>query len=126
MFQFLRDRNAEIALLQETHSAPKYEHQWRNEWGGSIFFLHGSTNARGVCILTKTKHFKLSKLSRDNKGRVLCTEFEMGGVMIALCNIMPQMMMNHNFLLISLRLSIKLTVSIVSWGATLTLSLMSI
>ena len=36
---------------KEIYSEQKDENVWRNEWGGDIFFSHGSTHSRGVCIL---------------------------------------------------------------------------
>ena len=88
VFQFIRDKNVDIALIQESHSSPKKENIWRNEWGGgSIFFLHSDTNVRGVCILCKSKHFKITKLSRDNERRVLVIEFEYEGTLMVLCNL---------------------------------------
>ena len=52
IFNYCRSR-ADIILLQETHSCPTTENRWQLEWGGSILFSHGDTNARGVCILVK-------------------------------------------------------------------------
>ena len=42
-------------MLQETHSNPKHQRIWHNEWGSDIIFDHGLTNARGVCIFFKPK-----------------------------------------------------------------------
>ena len=39
VFQFLRDKNADLYFLQEIHSTPKLENLWRNERGGTIFFF---------------------------------------------------------------------------------------
>ena len=102
-FPYLRDRKVDIALLQETHSTPKKEKIWRNEWGGSIFFSHGETNSKGVCILTKNKHFKVSKLSRDGEGRVLFVEFEVNQVLLSAMFLL-QMRIIRNFSLNCLKL----------------------
>ena len=55
VFRFLRDRNFDIVCLQETHSDKKKEKIWRNEWAGNIYFSHGETNAKGVCIMFKPR-----------------------------------------------------------------------
>ena len=51
IFCFLKDQNCEAYLLQETYSELSDESIWRSEWGGVIFFSHGSTHSKGVCIL---------------------------------------------------------------------------
>ena len=48
---FLTDQNWEAYLLQETYSELSDESTWRSEWEGVIFFSHGSTHSKGVCIL---------------------------------------------------------------------------
>ena len=55
IFNFYRDR-ADIMCFQETHSTVKDEIIWRNEWGGTIVFSHGTSQARGVVILFKKAH----------------------------------------------------------------------
>ena len=64
MFNFLRDKNPDIVLLQETHSNKKIQRIWRNEWGGKIIFDHGESNARGVCdtFLNPERNLKFVKL----------------------------------------------------------------
>jgi len=48
---FLKDQNATIYFLQETYSEPSDENVWKKEWGGEVFFSHGTKNSWGVCIL---------------------------------------------------------------------------
>ena len=52
MFTWCRKRKADVIFLQETHSTVKTETQWKNEWGAEIITSHGSSNARGVAILS--------------------------------------------------------------------------
>lgn len=51
IFGILKDHKIDIALLQECHSTPENELVWQNEFGGNIFFSHGSSESRGVAIL---------------------------------------------------------------------------
>ena len=51
IFCFLKDQKCDVYFLQETYSEPTGENIWRSEWGGDIFFSHGSLHGRGVCIL---------------------------------------------------------------------------
>jgi len=36
--------------LQETYSEQADEKISRKEWGGELFFSHGTTHSKGVCI----------------------------------------------------------------------------
>ena len=54
-FAKIRDMNADIVCVQETHSDAKCERVWQHEWGGKILFAHGTTNARGVAIMFRPK-----------------------------------------------------------------------
>ena len=51
IFSYLKDQNCNFYLLQETFSEPKDEAIWKNEWGGDVFFSHGTNHSKGVCIL---------------------------------------------------------------------------
>ena len=54
IFDFHRN-NADILIIQETHSTAECERIWRNEWGGKIIFSHGSGSARGIAMLMTEK-----------------------------------------------------------------------
>ena len=76
IFNYYRTR-ANIICLQETHSKKEDESVWSAEWGGNITFSHGSSNARGVCILFAPKlpyHTVSTVCSPD--GRYIVTELE--------------------------------------------------
>ena len=51
IFTHLRDQKAVFYFLQETYSEPGDELFWKKEWGGEIFFSHGTCHSKGVCIL---------------------------------------------------------------------------
>lgn len=77
IFWHLHFHEADIVLLQETHSDKKSEKIWKSEWGGRMYFSHGDTNARGVAILLKRKiNLKVIKMTRDEAGRFLAMVVE--------------------------------------------------
>ena len=82
VFDFYRNR-CNILCLQETHSTLADENIWEAEWGGRIFYSHGTNNARGVAILVpKSPKFKCENVHGDIAGRmlsiqVLCNETSM-------------------------------------------------
>ena len=48
IFLYLKDHNSKIYFLQETnYSQPEDEIIWKNEWGGEIFFSHGTRHSKG-------------------------------------------------------------------------------
>ena len=50
IFNYLKQKNFEIVLLQETHSTEKVEKLWEMEWGNKIEWLHGTNKSRGLAI----------------------------------------------------------------------------
>lgn len=51
IFQYIIRKNIDICFLQETRSKESDENIWKNEWGGEVFFSHGTNQARGVMVL---------------------------------------------------------------------------
>ncbi len=52
VFNFLKQKSSKaIFLLQETHSRSEIEKEWSDEWGGDIYFSHGTSNSAGVATL---------------------------------------------------------------------------
>ena len=49
-----------VIVLQETHSTKEVEKLLEYQWRHKIFYGHGTSNLRGVCIaLRKGLHYKL-------------------------------------------------------------------
>ena len=47
-------------FLQETYSSKECENAWQAEWGGKVFFNHGTKHSKGTMILFHSKlHFKI-------------------------------------------------------------------
>ena len=51
VFNYLKQQNYDIIILQETHSNILEEELWQKQWRGRIEFTHGTTDSRGVCTL---------------------------------------------------------------------------
>ena len=50
IFSYLKKQKANFYVLQETFSNLKDERIWSAEWGGQIFYSHGSDHSKGVCL----------------------------------------------------------------------------
>ena len=60
IFSYLKDQRANVYFLQETYSEPADENMWKNEWGGKIFFSHGTNHSKGVCtLINPSVNFKI-------------------------------------------------------------------
>ena len=89
MFAFLKDQNATIYFLQETYSEQSDESFWKNEWGGEMFFSHGTRHSKGTCILLNPaiEDSKIKKFLSDNLGRIVLINLILNGLELSLCNI---------------------------------------
>lgn len=80
IFNHLHHINADIIMLQETHSSIKTEKMWKAEWGGHMFCNHGTLAARGVAILIKRRFaMKVLRTVKDQCGRVLAVYISING-----------------------------------------------
>ena len=88
VFSFLKDQKAYIYFLQETYSEPNDEKVWKKEWGGEVFFSHGTKHSKGVCILINpTAQIQVNYSYSDNSGRIVLITISLSGHKLALCNI---------------------------------------
>lgn len=77
-----------IVFMQETHSTPETENKWKEEWSGKIFFSHGSSNSKGVCILLPPSiDFNIEDKYMDNDGRVIILKIKINTELFILCNV---------------------------------------
>ena len=72
---YLKNQKANVYLLQETFSNSKDEKIWAAEWGGQIFYSHGSNHSKGVCVLIKSNsplHVEIVELDVNGRFIILC------------------------------------------------------
>ena len=88
IFQYLKDHNSKIYFLQENFSQPEDEIIWKNEWGGEIFFSHGTKHSKGVCILLQpTAQNKIYYSFSDKVGRIVLITCVLNSLKLSLVNI---------------------------------------
>ncbi len=88
VFNWFNRKSENIIFLQESHSCKEKESIWKAEWGGDIFFSHGSSAARGVCIMFKNNVSKtIHNVIADDKGRYLIIDIDIDGIRFTLANI---------------------------------------
>ena len=80
--------NADILILQETHSSQEFEKIWENEWGGVAFFSHGSTNARGVAVFVAKSHKnRIKNIQPIEGGRLIIFDYVEQGQIVTIAAI---------------------------------------
>ena len=88
VLKYLKDLNANIISLQDTHLTDKDLQTILDEWEGEII-LHGNkTNSRGVALLF-SKNFEYSVLNivKDNIGNLLMADIDLKDFTIKLFSI---------------------------------------
>ena len=78
IFAYLKNQEANVSFLQETFSNSRDKKVWAAEWGGQIFYWHGSGHSKGVCILIRlikpnsTLHADVVELDTNGRFIILC------------------------------------------------------
>ena len=76
IFTWCRKKKGDIIFLQETHSTKEIETQWKSEWGGKVFFAHGSHDSKGVAVLIKNG-IDIHLAILDPQGRYIFLKIEL-------------------------------------------------
>ena len=88
IFCFLKDQNCDVFFLQETCSEPNDENIWKSEWGGDMFFSHGSIHSRGVCILLNPSlNCIVKNIHKDQIGRIISIDLNFNAKNLSFCNV---------------------------------------
>ena len=98
VFNYLKDTNADIICLQDTHLT-KLDSQEVKKICDGEFFLHGTkNNSRGVAILLgKLFEYKIIDSNTDIEGNLLSLDLQISDTKIQLINIYGPNTDNQNF-----------------------------
>lgn len=88
LFKELRNFQADICLLQETHATQNDQKIWTSEWGGKILFSNGTSNSRGVAfLLNRNLDIQITQIYKDNDGRFMIIQMDLEDESITIANI---------------------------------------
>lgn len=88
VFRWLHHQNCSFVFLQETYGSKECENVWKAEWGGEVFFSHGTNHSKGTMILINPKlKCKVEKKICDKSGRYIILDIALAGARIVLVNI---------------------------------------
>ena len=89
IFHWLKEQNADIILLQETHCNSKLEEEaWSEEWGGNAIWSLGTNFSKGVAVLFKPNlDLNYREIEIDQDGRFIILHCEIEDLNLVLVNI---------------------------------------
>ena len=88
LFRWLHNNKFDIIFLQETYSTKSIETVWKSEWGGDVYYSHGTNHSRGAMILFNPKlPIHVDDIIADENGRFLLLKVTVYDTEIQLCNI---------------------------------------
>lgn len=89
IFTWLQKQDMGLIMLQETHSTEDVEKQWRTEWGGEVYFSHGTSRARGVAILFKPSinNLEVHSCETDEEGRLVVLDVTINDIRTTVANV---------------------------------------
>ena len=88
VFRWLHNQHCPFVFLQETYSSKECENIWQAEWGGEVFFSHGTKHSRGTMTLINPKtKCKVENKICDKNGRYVILDILIADTRIVLANI---------------------------------------
>ena len=88
LFRWLHNNKFDIIFLQETYSTKSIETVWKSEWGGDVYYSHGTNHSRGTMILFNPKlPIHVDDIIADENGRFLLLKATVHDTEFQLCNI---------------------------------------
>ena len=88
VFDFIRERKANIFFLQETHWKYEWENFIRSCWGFDCYISGKESNKNGVAILLNNNfEYKIHNVLRDPNGCYLAIDIEFDGKKVSLVNL---------------------------------------
>ena len=88
VFTWSKGKGPGIFLIQESHSHPEKESEWRSMWDGTIEFSHGTLNSRGLAILISHDiDINIDNIETDISGRILILKGTVPDLNLVIVNI---------------------------------------
>ena len=84
----LHNQKFHFTFLQKTYSSKECAQIWEAEWGGKVYFSHGSSHSKDVMTLvTPNLDVKVEKCIQDTNGRFLILDLLIDELHLILVNI---------------------------------------
>ena len=86
IFNFLKRKQYDIILIQESRSTKDVEQKWEREWGNKCLYSHKTSQSRGVMIMLSS-NIEIVSNWNDTEGRVILTEIKVDDDTFGLANV---------------------------------------
>ncbi len=87
LFDYLRLKQADVILLQETHTDQQNQAQWYGDWKGSVVLSHGTNLSAGVAILFSPHVSIQPDVVEIIPGRILRVDMVFGNTNFSFINV---------------------------------------
>ncbi len=87
LFDYLRLKQADVILLQETHTDQQNQAQWYGDWKGSVVLSHGTNLSAGVAILFSPRVSIQPDVVEIIPGRILRVDMVFGNTNFSFINV---------------------------------------
>lgn len=87
LFDYLRLKQADVILLQETHTDQQNQAQWISDWKGSVLLSHGTNLSAGVAILFSSRVGTQPVAVEIIPGRILRADIVFGDTNFSFFNV---------------------------------------
>lgn len=99
---FIRQKNADIIFLQETHFIEEDVKFWKAQWGDQCYLSNGTNQSAGVAIFFNKFKGSILEYSISEEGRWIIAVIKLGNTTLITCNLycynnasLAEMMMTH-------------------------------
>lgn len=87
LFLFCKRSDADLILLQETHSCDSDTRFWKAQWGNIVHFSHGSNHSAGVSILVHGFKGDILEVVPSSDGRWIIIIVKQDNTVFVVCNV---------------------------------------
>ena len=86
-FLFCKRSDADLVLLQETHSSDADVKFWNAQWGSKMHFSHGTNNSAGVLIASHRFKGDVLEMVPSSDGRWVALTIKLDNAIFIVCNV---------------------------------------
>lgn len=87
VFLFCKRSEADLILLQETHSSESDIKFWKGQWGNGIYCSHGTNHSAGVSIFLHRFRGDILEVVSSDDGRWLTIVIRQDNAILIVCNV---------------------------------------
>lgn len=95
LFDYLRLKQADVILLQETHTDHQNQAQWYGDWKGSVVLSHGTNLSAGIAILFSPSLSIQPDVLEIIPGRILRVDVVFGDTPFSFINVYVRMLVKN-------------------------------